>query len=476
MTNAYSRVTDYTRPPDEGWEVIPEKGWTFDRSPGCARLRNPIDQRAEIYLRPCLIYGDTVEIGFVRDAPRRGVFQFGFLAGFEFITFEMDFEQQRLAIRTHEFHKSQPRFAGRFPVGATALRIVRRRDRLPGLPYEGSRVDVFCDGALCAEVGAIDFLPESLFMFGLKGAGEVSLSSFAISGGARPRPEYVHIGAWQQSIKPTTAENVECLIEGVRQAARAGVRILVTPETSLTGLRESPELHQRSHIQAELKRFRKAVAGIRDAPYTLVGYPEWIDGAAVDGATLKKVRVNAHRFVRPDGSLGPMMAKVHSCEAGLWHGRRYNLQRVAGVEVAVGVCHDGHYQDVWATGVMGGARLCLHPSAGGNLSGSIPAILDGYRNLGGSLDAFWVRVNAGGGTAIVYPVRNRKQPDTLLAVPKDLTRDSPTYPAYSTMGDLLAHATVRLWDATGCYPLRTLRSGKAGYKAWQKLVPEIVDV
>jgi hypothetical protein len=208
----------------------------------------------------------------------------------------------------------------------------------------------------------------------------------------------------------------------------------------------------------------------------LIGYPDFIPGSEIEGATVEEVMVNCHRFVKPDGTLGPAMAKVHVCEEGMWHGRNYNCQRVNGVIVAMGVCHDAHYQDVWATGVMAGARLCLHPSSGGNMRGSIPNALQYFSKLGSDLDAFWVRVNAGGGAAIVYPCANRKQPNTLLAVPKDLTEESPTYPEYSPMGDLLAHARIRLWDATGCYPMRTLRSGKRRYELWKELMPQVVDV
>jgi hypothetical protein len=170
------------------------------------------------------------------------------------------------------------------------------------------------------------------------------------------------------------------------------------------------------------------------------------------------------------------MAKVHTCEAGMWHGREYNLQRVAGVEVAMGVCHDAKYADVWATGVMGGARLCLHPAAGGTLKGHIPTIVQGFGNRGQEFDAFYVFVNAGGGASIEYPCSNRKVPQTVLAVTPDLTEANPTYPEYSSMGDVLAHARIRLWDATGCYPMRTLRSGARRYQLWSELMPQLVEV
>jgi len=474
----YQREDRFDRPLDDCWEMIPEKGWTFDMTPGCARFVNRSQAKAEIFVRPCSIPGDTVEFRLKPGDLRNGVFLFGFLAGFEFVTFELDLTTGALRILTHEFHKEQPRFSAKVATDFSRITVVRERDELPGLPYEGCRVELRLDDRLVAQVGQIDFLPESLFMFGLKGPGELSLAAFSITGPQRPRPEYVRVGLWQQGNKPTTAENVNALIPGVRQAAEAGVEILLTPETSLTGLRpDDPELSNRDLIQSELRRFQDAVRRIKSAPYTLIGYPDWIPGSEVDGATLDSVKVNSHRFVRPDGSLGPRMAKVHSCDEGLWHGRHYNLQRVAGVEVALGVCHDGHYQDVWSVGVMGGARLCMHPAgSGGPVGQPIANILAGYRGLGTGLDSYWVRVNSGGGSAIIYPASNRKQPNTILAVPDDLTEKNPTYPNYSSMGDLLAHARLRLWDASGTFPMRTLRGGRKAYETWSKLVPEIQDV
>ncbi|MCM8788864.1 MAG: hypothetical protein NC907_03635, partial [Candidatus Omnitrophica bacterium] len=151
--------------------------------------------------------------------------------------------------------------------------VIREEDDLPGLPYEGSRITVLINGRCVAKVGNIDFLPECLFMIGLKTKGKISISRLKISGKTRPRPEYLEIGIWQQSIKPTTRENVDCLIEGVRKAALENVQMLVTPETSLTGLRIARELMNRQLIQSELIRFQKEVSKIKNAPYTLIGYP-----------------------------------------------------------------------------------------------------------------------------------------------------------------------------------------------------------
>ncbi len=152
----------------------------------------------------------------------------------------------------------------------------------------------------------------------------------------------------------------------------------------------------------------------------------------------------------------------------------------AGVETAVGICHDGHYADVWATGVMAGARLCVHASAGGSGppkdGGSIPEIVGSLENQGSRFDAYWLAVNTYCPGCVFYPMSNAKVPQTLLAVTDSLSQRSPTYPKHSYLGDELAHARIRLHDANGCYPMRTLRSGRAGYENWSRLVPEVVDV
>jgi predicted amidohydrolase len=479
-TTDYERFVDFSAALDDCWEVLPNEHWSFEMAPGCGRLRNIGEGNADIFLRPCALPGDVMEFRFVPGAGRAGRFYAGLVSGFELISMELDLATGALAIFTHEYHKPQPRLQTTVTTDFHRLKLLRERDDLPGLPYEGCAVTVLLDDRPAARVGEIDYLPESLAAFGFKGPGEASLASWSISGAPRPRPEYTHVGVWQQSQrnKPTNMDNARGLIEGVRQAAEAGVRILVTPETSLTGLRMgAPDFESPQAVREALEFFQRAVAQVPNAPYTLVGYPEWVPGAQIESATADMVKVNRHRFVRPDGTLGPPMAKVHSCEEGLWHGRDYNFQRVDGVEIAMGVCHDGHYRDVWATGVMGGARLCLHPAAGGQASGKIYDLCNSVRHCPATnLDAFWIHVNAGGPSAIIYPTPNAKVRETILSVPKDLTTENPTYPDYSYMGDLLAHAVIRLYDATGCYPMRTLRGGSRAYECWSQLIPPLVEV
>jgi hypothetical protein len=479
VMSQYAISHDLSKPLDAGWEVLPGAGWSFEQGPAGALFSATEKGRHQIYVRSCSLPGDRTRVVLDEASPRRGRFLVGFIVGFELMELWVNLETGEFELKTHEYHKAQPRMKGRMSAGVKVLELVREACALPGVGYEGSRLTVVADGVVAGVSEGVDFLPESLLTLGFDGPGRVVIKKVEIQGPSRPRPEYAHVGVWQQSIKPTTRENVDGLVKGVRKAAAAGVEILLTPETSLTGLRpDDPELSDEAGVQRELLRFQQAVAGVPNAPYTLVGYPEWIDGRGVEGAELEKVKVNSHRFVRPDGTLGPPMAKVHSCEAGLWHGRKYNLQRVRGVEIALGVCHDGRYQDVWTAGVMAGARVCFHAISAGRIPEGTPirARVEGYGDLGQNLDAYWVFCNSGGDAGIVYPCRNARVRNTVLAVPAALSEASPGWPNYKHMGDQLANAKIRLYDATGCYPMRTLRNGSAAYQAWSSLMPEIVEV
>jgi len=130
---------------------------------------------------------------------------------------------------------------------------------------------------------------------------------------------------------------------------------------------------------------------------------------------------------------------------------------------------------------MGGARLCVHASAGGHSRppDGGPSIEERRRNQvsqDDALDAFWVHTNAFTTANIFYPTANGTVRNILLATGDDLSERSTTYPEYSYLGDQLAHAIIRLFDATGCYPMRTLRGGATVYRAWSQLVTPLREV
>jgi hypothetical protein len=92
------------------------------------------------------------------------------------------------------------------------------------------------------------------------------------------------------------------------------------------------------------------------------------------------------------------------------------------------------------------------------------------------MGAFWMHVNSDGGSAIYYPQTTAKMKERIIVATQDITAENPSYPDYSPMDDQLAHSRIRLYDASGCYPLRTLRAGTDAYNTWSSLIPDIVDV
>ena len=67
--------------------------------------------KAEIYLRPCSIYGDRLTWTLRPGAVRRGLFVFGFLGGFEWIRFELDLATGALALLASS-RPASPRLLG----------------------------------------------------------------------------------------------------------------------------------------------------------------------------------------------------------------------------------------------------------------------------------------------------------------------------------------------------------------------------
>lgn len=182
----FSKEYDFIQPLDAMWEVVPNTDWSFCMADGEALLENQADGEANVYLRPCSGYGDRIEV-CLAEGERQGVFQFGFLAGFEMIIVKVGFDCGDVEVVTHEYHKVQPRSRTKISTDFSRLALIREADRLPGLPYEGSKLTVLVDGKEALRIGNIDFLPESHIMFGLDGKGRIGLSSFAIRGPERPR-------------------------------------------------------------------------------------------------------------------------------------------------------------------------------------------------------------------------------------------------------------------------------------------------
>jgi len=276
-------------------------------------------------------------------------------------------------------------------------------------------------------------------------------------------PEHLHVGGWQMLNRDSIADNLTSLRRGLREAVEQGVQLLVTPETSLTGLFPTHRVtkNHEAVAQAEAK-LRKSIRGLKGAPYVVVGLPVW---DRIPGHRMKRTRYNVSRVYDPDGYVVSTHAKIHSCEAEFWHGYRLHEFDVYGTPVCMHICHDGRYPEVWTLPVMFGARLILHPCNGGTVTGSIDAFEAKAKSSTVTSHAFYVRVNGGGGSYIAGPGKF----DDLIDVSAECRRDARSFPAIDDPQECLVHANLRLHDAYGYWPVRSFRASEEVAEAYRSL-------
>ncbi|MCM8764654.1 MAG: hypothetical protein NC907_03630 [Candidatus Omnitrophica bacterium] len=108
--NEYTKEWNFRQKLDDTWEAISEKGFSVERKSNLLIIENLQNGDAPVYLRPCSIYGDKIDIDFADFTEHSGIFICGFLAGFEYIDIRIDLKKKKLHLYTHEFHKKQPVF------------------------------------------------------------------------------------------------------------------------------------------------------------------------------------------------------------------------------------------------------------------------------------------------------------------------------------------------------------------------------
>jgi predicted amidohydrolase len=129
------------------------------------------------------------------------------------------------------------------------------------------------------------------------------------------------------------------------------------------------------------------------------------------------------------------------------------------------ICHDGRYPEVWTLPVMFGARLVLHPSNGGDVSGSVDAFEAGARRASQTTHAFHLHVNGGGGSFIAGPNKNQAP----LAVSDECRRDNPAFPQVGPAAECLLDAVLPVHEAYGFWPLRSYRVSEEAAAAYVQL-------
>ena len=120
------------------------------------------------------------------------------------------------------------------------------------------------------------------------------------------------------------------------------------------------------------------------------------------------------------------------------------------------ICHDGRYPETWTLPVMFGSRLILHPSNGGNVTGSVDAFEKGAGRSTSTSHAFYVNVNGGGGSYISGPQKF----DNVLDISSECRRDNPSFPMVGKPVECLIEASLRIHDAYGYWPVRSFRASE----------------
>ena len=449
------RILSETRfkKPASGWE-LPFSSPQFQ--PGAEGAVLAADERP-VSLQGAGVHtrnGDSIEIHFRLLEGNRGCLRCGFSGGMEAAGVALDFRDKRVSLSTSDWTCAQPLASAGFRLRKADDHVLRlEKTGGSGDLVERADIRAFLDGEPVLEAADLDILPELGVTVGVDGA-RLLLRRFVHRGVVSGVPEFFHVGGWQMLNQGSIEKNLESLRCGLRAAAEKGVQLLVTPETSLTGLfprdRVTQEPGPIAKAEVEMRRF---IRETRDAPHLVVGMPIW---EKVPGHGLERTRYNVSRVYDPDGHPVSTHAKIHSCEPEFWHGYRLHEFDMGGVPVCMHICHDGRYPEVWTLPVMFGARLVLHPSNGGLSTGSVDAFEAGAKRSTTTSHAFYVHVNGGGGSYIAGPQKF----DNLVAVSAECRREAATFPMIGPPQECLLDAEVRIWDAYGYWPVRSFRAAE----------------
>ena len=446
-----------------GW-VWPVAADGVECVPGGAHLRSKGDAAVSVGAADVHTWnGDAIELTFRPQGDACGTLEFGYFGGAERAVAVVDFAASTLALWTSDWRLRQPVASVRIDVAPDRDHVLRlRKTGGGGNLIRLSDLELFWDGRRVIHEPDQDVLPE----MGVRLAvyDQAILARRFVLYGTQPEvPEYLHVGGYQVLNQPSIERNLEAICRGARQASELGIQLLVTPETSLTGLFAEHDVTQCPDPVREAEdTLRKFLAELPDAPFLVVGLPVW-DGDPEHPTRV--VRYNVSRVYDPDGGILTDCPKVHSCEVDFWHGQSLNEFDVYGVPVSLHVCHDARYPDTWTLPVMFGARLVLHPANGGTRRCSVDGLESEAHASVTSSHAFYLHVNGGGGSYLASPHKY----DNLLETSLESRRDNPAFPMVGEPVECLLHANLRIHDAFGYWPVRSFRVSEESARAYVDL-------
>ena len=407
--------------------------------------------------------GDAIELTFRPQGDTRGTLEFGYFGGAERAVAVVDFAASTLALWTSDWRLRQPVAAVKIDIAPDRDHVLRlRKTDGGGHLIRLSDLELFWDGRRVIHQPDQDVLPEMGVRLAVRNQ-TILARRFALYGTQPAVPEYLHVGGYQVLNQPSIEQNLEAICRGARRASELGIQLLVTPETSLTGLFAEHDVTRNPEpVREAEEKLRKFLAELPGAPFLVVGLPVWHrDPEHPD----RVVRYNVSRVYDPDGEILTDCPKIHSCEVDFWHGQSLNEFDVFGVPVSLNVCHDARYPDTWTLPVMFGARLILHPANGGRPRCSVDGLEQLAKNAVVSGHAFYLHVNGAGGSYLVSPHKY----DNLLDTSLESRRDNPAFPMIGEPVECLLHANLRIHDAFGYWPARSFRLSEASARAYVDL-------
>jgi predicted amidohydrolase len=149
--------------------------------------------------------------------------------------------------------------------------------------------------------------------------------------------------------------NLERTLHYIQRAAREGSRVVLFPETNLTGYYFPEVLKQSSEtVQAALDRTCEAAKAC---------------GIWVIAGTLRKTPdryLNLAHVISPDGAIVHEYAKVHLAgrdeQRYCRGGNKLSLFEIDGVLCTLVICRDGRHPELYRLPAMAGAQILFHPS------------------------------------------------------------------------------------------------------------------
>ncbi len=464
-----NRILSQTRfeGPGDGWQFLQANGISGAMvSPQRGGCRVAADGGQEVHFDGLGVHarnGDSIEVQFELLTPNRGALRFGFHGGAERAEVRLDFKRKIASLLSTDWTRPQSPPAEPFKLARGPLHTLRlEKTEGGGRLVKMANLRVQLDEQTLLAVDDLNVLPEMGVDLRVAGT-ELWLRRFVHRGVPSGVPQRLHAGGWQMPNVNDIEANLASIFRGLRAAAAAGVRLLVTPETSLTGLFASDAVTRRQAPVAEAERkVRRFIRDLPGAPFLVVGLPLWENAA---GHRRRQTRYNAARVYDPDGDVVFTGRKIHSCETDFWHGYQLNEFEIDGAPIAMHICHDGRYPDVFTLPIMFGARLVVQPCNGGTHPLSVEAFEAECTQSTRTTHAFYLQVDGGGHSCLVSPHKY----DNLIAMPPECRRDNPAFPMTGPPREGLFSANIALHEAFGYWPVRSFRASEAAAEAYVDL-------